>query len=131
MTQDTTRLYLRANEITKSVWQIADTTKPLAGVIAMVKAGNRVVFDEEDGENVSHIHNKKAEVTIPIEEVGNQYEFDMFLPVKKGTKMQDAMVIDKTEGEVIGYSGVWEELKEEKTNEEVSMDMSEFFLGLV
>ncbi len=49
-----------------SNWQIADITKPLAGVIEMVKAGNRVVFDREEGENVSSILNKKTGVLIPI-----------------------------------------------------------------
>ena len=68
----------------KSTWQLANTTKPLASVIAMVKAGNRVVFDQHEGENISHILNKESGNTIPIEEVNNQYEFDMFLPVKKG-----------------------------------------------
>ena len=34
----------------KSTWKVANTTKPLASVIAMIKAGNRVVFDRQGGE---------------------------------------------------------------------------------
>ena len=97
----------------------------------MVKAGNRVVFDEEDGENISHIFNKKTGVTIPIEEVNRQYEFDMFIPVKRGTKMQDAMVIDAEETNTIGYSGFWESIQEEKGDVKATNDMSELFLRLV
>ena len=44
----------------KSTWQVANTTKPLASVIAMVKAGKRVVFDQHEGENISHILHKES-----------------------------------------------------------------------
>ena len=92
----------------------------------MVKAGNRVVFDQHEGENISHILNKESGNTIPIEEVNSQYEFDMFLPVKKGTKMQDAMVVAPEEVNNSGYTGIWSSLQvpEEK-------NVAEFFLGLV
>ena len=72
---------------------------PPGGLTAAVKVGNRVMF-EEDGDNVSNIYNKETkEVTIPIEEVNMQYEFDMFLPVPKGKSCKPGTVVTVALGE--------------------------------
>ena len=70
----------------KALWQGAPVSKPLAGVKCMNKANNRVVFDEENGENVSHILNKDTGVKIPIDCGDNGFEFEMwvFEEEKKG-----------------------------------------------
>ena len=108
---------------TKSVWQIADETKPFAGLIATVRAGNRVVFDEEAGNNLSYIYNKESKAIIPIEENKGQYEFDLFLP-----KSED--ITEVTESEVrksrSNYRGMWQELDEEDADE-----VMQGFTGLV
>ena len=50
----------------------------------MVKAGNRVTFDQdENGNNISRIYNKKKGVKIPIELVGSAYEFEMWVENNK------------------------------------------------
>jgi len=67
----------------KSTWQIADITKPLAGIREMVKVGNRVTFDQENGKCTSKIYNKNTGVEIPINDVGNEYQFDMWVPVNR------------------------------------------------
>ena len=68
----------------EATWQIAGVTKPLASVSEMVKAGNRVTFDQdENGSNISRIYNKKKAVKIPIELVGSAYEFEMWVENKK------------------------------------------------
>ena len=58
-----------------SRWQIAKgLVKPLAGIIETVKAGNKVIFDQdENGENISRIVNKATQVVIPIEQEKGQY----------------------------------------------------------
>ena len=46
----------------------------------MVNAGNRVTFDQdENGNSISRIYNKKKAVQIPINLVGSAYEFDMWV----------------------------------------------------
>ena len=80
----------------ESTWQVADVTKPLAGIKEMVKAKNRVIFDEdENGKCTSHIYNKKTKVTIPINDVNNAYEFDMW--VKKTQQMKSQCDIKAVE----------------------------------
>ena len=56
----------------------------------MVKAGNRVVFDRDENQKcTSEIFNKPTGKKIKINEVGppgsEHYEFDMWVPTKKGT----------------------------------------------
>ena len=111
-----------------SNWQIADITKPLAGVIEMVKAGNRVVFDREGGENVSSILNKKTGVLIPIEEVGNAYEFDMFVrkPDNVNTVSEEKPVNIPEEIDAAPYRGVWSAIDEDQ-----EVDISRLFMRLV
>ena len=68
----------------KGRWKIAKIVKPLAGIIAMVEAGNRVTFDQTDsGVNMSSIYNKRAKKFIPINKIGRGYAFDMWIPVGK------------------------------------------------
>ncbi len=60
---------------------------------------------------------------IPIEEVTNLYEFDMFV-----RKAEDVNVVEKREQDEVKaeYTGYWEALAEDDT-----VDMSVFFTGLV
>ncbi len=110
--------------VLKSKWQIADISKNLAGVIEMVRAGNRVVFDREQGENVSSILNKETGVLIPIGEVNDSYEFDMFVQKTPAVNVVEEKV--KEEIAAAPYRGYWETLDEDET-----IDMSGFFTGLV
>ena len=108
---------------TRSVWQIADVTKPLAGLTATVRAGNKVVFDEEGGNNLSYIYNKESKAVIPIEENRGQYEFDLFIP-----RSDDITEVTESEkkSSKSNYRGMWQEL-----DEEIAEDIAQGFTGLV
>ena len=69
-----------------STWQGANVVKPLAGIRRMVKAGNRVIFEEDEwGINRSRIESKKTGIKVPIDDVNAGYEFSMWIKVgKKG-----------------------------------------------
>ena len=54
-------------------FHVADTTKPLAAAVAVVKMGNRVVLDT-DG---SYIENKATGERIILEEEGGTYVFEV------------------------------------------------------
>ena len=105
------------NNTNNSTWQIANVTKPLAGIPETVKAGNKVVFDEEDGVNVSYIYNKNSQVLIPIEREGNQYEFDMFIPTVGDAKAEPEVMTVQT-GSRRQYEGRWELLERDESSEE-------------
>ena len=105
------------NNTNNSTWQIANVTKPLAGIPETVKASNKVVFDEENGVNVSYIYNKNSRVLIPIEREGNQYEFDMFIPAVGETKVEPEVMTVQTEVKR-HYEGRWELLEEDESNKE-------------
>ena len=123
-----------------SRWQIAKgLVKPLAGIIETVKAGNKVIFDQdENGENISRIVNKATQAVIPIEQDKGQYEFDMFVP--KGDPVlgvtwtalegeEDCVIwppADEEEVDKVKYSGVWSALLEDE-----EVDMRSTFIGLV
>ena len=61
--------------------QCGKVTKPLGAVIQIVKAGNRVVFDEINGSvaDGSSIENKKTGKKIMIMEHGGTFGFKMWL----------------------------------------------------
>ena len=63
--------------------QVAAVTKPLGSVRAMLKAGNRVVFDEGD----SFIVNKATGVKTVIEDRNGAFVFDIWIP--RGNRQQD------------------------------------------
>ena len=63
-------------------FQMADVTKPLGSVRAMVDAGNRVVFDKGN----SYIQHKGTGMTTKIEERGGAYVFDMWVPRTSGNR---------------------------------------------
>ena len=63
--------------------QVAAVTKPLGSVRAMLKAGNRVVFDEGD----SFIVNKTTGVKTVIEDRNGAFVFDIWIP--RGNHQQD------------------------------------------
>ena len=82
-----------------------------------MKAGNKVVFDEEDGVNISYIYNKNSRILIPIEREGNQYEFDMFIPTIGDTKVEPEVMTVQNEPKR-RYEGRWELLEEEESSKE-------------
>ena len=49
----------------------------------------------------------------------------MFLPVKKGTKMKDALVVESARDGDLGYTGSWSAIQE------ADEGAAELFLGLV
>ena len=81
------------------------------------------MYDREDGENVRSILNKERGVLIPIEEVNNTYEIDMFI---RKTENVNAVEEENEEQDKARYTGYWEVLGENET-----VDMSHFFTGLV
>ena len=68
--------------------QVAEVTKPLGSVRAMVKAGNKVVFDDGD----SYILNKATGVKTRMEDRNGAFVFDIWVPRGK-------------EEETSGYNG--------------------------
>ena len=61
-------------------FQIANVTKPLGAVRAMLDASNKVVFDRPN----SYIFNKSTKAVVPIEERNNAFVFDIWLPKGQG-----------------------------------------------
>ena len=59
-------------------FQIANVTKPLGSVRAMLDAGDRVVFDRGNGG--SYIMNKRTKAMTPIHERGGAFVFDLWMP---------------------------------------------------
>ena len=57
-------------------FQIADVTKPLGAVRAMLAAGNKVVFEAGN----SYIQDKTRTIKTPIEERNGAYVFDIWRP---------------------------------------------------
>ena len=85
--------------------QVANVTKPLGSVRAMLKAGNRVVFDEGD----SFILNKATGVRTNIEDRNGAFVFDIWVPRGKDEK------------EDTGYQGkYWQALVEEEEEDRAS-----------
>ena len=66
------------------VMQVAEVTKPLGSVRAMVKAGNRVVCDDGD----SYIVNKATGVKTAIEDRNGAFVFDIWVPKGSGEQQQ-------------------------------------------
>ena len=58
------------------VAQVTDAHKPLFSVRRMVKAGNRVVLDD-DGSYVEH---KESGEPVPLEEQGGVYTMRLWIP---------------------------------------------------
>ena len=72
-------------------FQVAPVRKPLGSASRIVKQGNRVVFDEdENGNNISNILNKRTGVEIAINDKPNGYSFDMW--VKRQTAKQQGKI---------------------------------------
>ena len=89
-----------------STWQGAPVTKPLAGIKEMVRAKNRVVFDEdESGRDISYIHNKVTRVTIPINDKPSGYSFDMWVPRSGGDSKGEWAEV-KNGGSIRSVNGV-------------------------
>jgi hypothetical protein len=106
----------------KSLWQISDVTKPLGGVIESVRAGNRVVFDQDDnGENTSYMFNKRGKVLIPIElEEDRDYVYDLYIP--KAENVNCVKDDDIEQPKKSSYRGQWEAF-----NDSYTLDMSQDF----
>ena len=56
--------------------QIANVTKPLGAVRAMLAAGNKVVFETGN----TYIHDKTRTIKTPLEERNGGYVFDIWRP---------------------------------------------------
>ena len=65
-------------------FQIADVTKPLGAVRAMLAAGNKVVFEKGN----SYIEDKTRTIRTPIEERNGGYVFDIWRPKATGIQGQ-------------------------------------------
>ena len=84
-----------------STWQGAKITKALGSIKEMVKAGNKVIFDQDEhGKNTSHIYNKHTKGTVPINDTTKGYEFDMWVKVGKNRKHVKASGSDSAPMEV-------------------------------
>ena len=57
-------------------FRIANVTKPLGVVKAMLAAGNKVVFETGN----SYIQDKTRTIKTPIEEINGAYVFDIWRP---------------------------------------------------
>ena len=102
------RGYTKEANMVDMAMQVAEVTKPLGSVRAMVKAGNRVVFDEQG----SYIQNKFTGLVTQVEERNGAYVFDIWVPRNK----------NKQES---GYNGkLWGALVEEEQEENMG------FVGL-
>ena len=84
-----------ANHVDISM-QVCDLTKPLGSVRAMVKAGNRIVFDEGG----SYIQHKATGAKTVIEDRNGAFVFDIWVP----------------RGEDNGHQGKFKALEEEEDN---------------
>ena len=64
----------------------------------MVKAGNRIIFDEnKNGENISRMVNKGTGAQVPIRYNGI-YEFDMWVKDKAKYGQYGVLTVDDEEG---------------------------------
>ena len=86
--------------------QVAEVTKPLGSVRAMVKAGNMVVFDDGD----SYIVNKATGVKTVIEDRNGAFVFDIWVPKGNDEQRQQTNT---------GYQGkYWQALVEDDQGNE-------------
>ena len=86
--------------------QVAEVTKPLGSVRAMVKAGNMVVFDDGD----SYIVNKATGVKTVIEDRNGAFVFDIWVPKGNDEQRQQTNT---------GYQGkYWQALVEDDQGSE-------------
>ena len=70
--------------------QVADVSKVLGSVREMVKAGNRVVFDEDaNGNCISFLESKATKVKTAIRERNGTYQFDIKVPKGKGGGVEE------------------------------------------
>ena len=70
------RGYTQGGKEVSMTFQVAEVTKPLGSVRAMVKANNRVVFDEGN----SYIQDKVTGAITKIDERNGAYVFDLWVP---------------------------------------------------
>ena len=98
--------YTNEANLVDMAMQVADVTKPLGSVRAMLKAGNRVVFDEGG----SFIQNKATGIVTTIEDGNGAFVFDIWVP--RGSEQQDR-----------GYQGkYWQALVEEEEQDSQGSD---------
>ena len=101
---------LEGNEIAMTM-QVAGVTKPLGSVRAMVKANNRVVFDDNEKAGGSYIMDKGTGVKTRIDERGGAYVFDMWIP--RGSQES---------WEKIGHKNVFSAVADSQEEEQENMD---------
>ena len=84
--------------------QVADVKSTLGSVWRMTQAGNRVVFGDNDGTNF--IQNKRTGRTRMLREDNGSFEFDLWVPVKKGAphvkKVDEVEVVTKNQYQALG-----------------------------
>ena len=72
--------------------QVADVSKVLGSVREMVRAKNRVVFDEDDNGNcISFLECKATKIRTAIKERNGTYQFDIRVPKGKGGGVEEVM----------------------------------------
>ena len=102
--------YTNEANLVDMAMQVCEVTKPLGSVRAMVKAGNKVVFDEGG----SYIIHKASGVKTAIEDRNGAFVFDIWVP--RGNDQRSS-----------GYQGKYfQALQEEE--EEANQEMG--FVGL-
>ena len=70
------RAYTDGGLLRNVVAQVTDVHKPLFSVGRMVKAGNRVVFDDEG----SYVEHKESGEWVPLDEQGGVYTMKLWVP---------------------------------------------------
>ena len=63
-------------------FQIANVTKPLGSVRAVLDAGNKVIFQKGN----SYIEDKPGTIRTPIEEINGAFVFDLWKPKLGGNQ---------------------------------------------
>jgi hypothetical protein len=81
-------------------FQIANVTKPLGAVRAMLDAGNKVIFDRPN----SYIVNKATKSVVPIDERNGAFVFDIWVPkgVSHSNRFQALAVDNKGKEDFAG-----------------------------
>ena len=79
--------------------QVADVKQPLAAVRKICKAGNRVVFDDEESE--CYIENKETKARTQISFEDGTYAVKLWVPIKQGDKKATTKGMQETTGKKI------------------------------
>ena len=78
------RGYTKGGNLVDMAMNVCDVTKPLGSAMSMMKAGNRIVLDEEG----SYILNKASGKTTGVEDRDGSLVFDIWVPKKDSAREQ-------------------------------------------